>query len=571
MKKSFFAVVLISLGIFVGAAAPVSQKTTEELNPEYGTVELDFQPDCDVRKGELRILNFLLADNPAGRVDLGLTCGNGLSYLRFYLGDVASGKLNVGVYRPAELQAGQRHKIQFAWTPGQIFLAVDNKLIGSFAKRFSLHWGRSVQIGDAALPGKFSNLKFFPECRIENTGDFLRLSADRPGMIYKAGAPMQIAVTALHNNRLPLSGTVTLHYLRDDGKEMDREKLDLSKSGKGKKITLNEPGFLRVEALWEETGLKSELSAAFSPERIIAGRPEPEDFDAFWKNALLSAEALPRDVTLSRAAEFDTPEMECFRIRIPNVGSSAIYGFLGLPRNRARRYPGLVIVPGAGPGVSSPVEYFQPGVVNLLLNVHAYDSTRNPEKLPELYRQAYGSVDYCYHGMTGPKDYFFYRVCIGFHKALEWLTAHPVWDGKNLGVTGSSQGGGFSLILAGLHPRVTHLVANIPALGDHGASGAGRRPGWPNFSGRTGQTAPAWTTYYDTVYFARRIRARSVTVIVGFLDPVCPPGSVYAAFNAIPASGKRIINELDMRHEWPPSYGQAIQRMVEEMSKASEK
>lgn len=111
MKKSFFAVVLISLGIFVGAAAPVSQKTTEELNPEYGTVELDFQPDCDVRKGELRILNFLLADNPAGRVDLGLTCGNGLSYLRFYLGDVASGKLNVGVYRPAELQAGQRHKI----------------------------------------------------------------------------------------------------------------------------------------------------------------------------------------------------------------------------------------------------------------------------------------------------------------------------------------------------------------------------------------------------------------------------------------------------------------------------
>lgn len=88
MKKSFFAVVLISLGIFVGAAAPVSQKTTEELNPEYGTVELDFQPDCDVRKGELRILNFLLADNPAGRVDLGLTCGNGLSYLRFYLGDV---------------------------------------------------------------------------------------------------------------------------------------------------------------------------------------------------------------------------------------------------------------------------------------------------------------------------------------------------------------------------------------------------------------------------------------------------------------------------------------------------
>ena len=52
--------------------------------------------------------------------------------------------------------------------------------------------------------------------------------------------------------------------------------------------------------------------------------------------------------------------------------------------------------------------------------------------------------------------------------------------------------------------------------------------------------------YFDTVYFANRIRIPSL-VSMGFLDTVCPPAGIWTAFNLI-AGPKEVVPLVDAAH-----------------------
>jgi cephalosporin-C deacetylase-like acetyl esterase len=58
--------------------------------------------------------------------------------------------------------------------------------------------------------------------------------------------------------------------------------------------------------------------------------------------------------------------------------------------------------------------------------------------------------------------------------------------------------------------------------------------------------------YYDSVNFASRIRGQ-VFFTVGFIDHICPPTGIYAAFNQLQTK-KDIWNHLDTGHVSRPDY-----------------
>ena len=62
------------------------------------------------------------------------------------------------------------------------------------------------------------------------------------------------------------------------------------------------------------------------------------------------------------------------------------------------------------------------------------------------------------------------RIFIGAIRAIDYIASLPEWDGKKLGVTGSSQGGMLSLVCAALDKRVTFYGAVHAAMCDHIAS-----------------------------------------------------------------------------------------------------
>ncbi|MDZ4199198.1 MAG: acetylxylan esterase, partial [Kiritimatiellia bacterium] len=189
------------------------------------------------------------------------------------------------------------------------------------------------------------------------------------------------------------------------------------------------------------------------------------------------------------------------------------------------------------------------GVLALRMNVHAYDPPTDPQALLLVYSNLNETATYNRHGAPDREAYYYRKSILGIDRAIQWMASRPDWDGKHLVVTGSSQGGGFSLILAGFSPLVTAAGAHVPALCDHAAYQAERSSGWPNLVQGIGQGAEEYlvfSRYYDAVNFARRIRVPTA-VSVGFIDRTCSPGSVYAAYNQIEAP-KKIWNGPLMPH-----------------------
>ena len=116
------------------------------------------------------------------------------------------------------------------------------------------------------------------------------------------------------------------------------------------------------------------------------------------------------------------------------------------------------------------------------------------------------------------------------------------WDGKRLAAVGRSQGGGSAVIMAALNPAIQCVSADVPALCDHNARLAKRRPGWPQLleKSTTAKTFDVDAQYFDAANFASFVKCPAV-FCVGFYDIMCEPASVYAAFNNLKGE-KKMIN-----------------------------
>ena len=118
-------------------------------------------------------------------------------------------------------------------------------------------------------------------------------------------------------------------------------------------------------------------------------------------------------------------------------------------------------------------------------------------------------------------------------RAVDYLASRPDWDGKTLVVMGTSMGGQQSLCTAGLHPKVTAMLVNVPAGADANGTAHGRKIGYPNWDVNDPKVLET-AQYFDTVNCAARIKVPSL-VAMGFIDTVTPPVGIWAAFNQIKA------------------------------------
>ena len=129
-------------------------------------------------------------------------------------------------------------------------------------------------------------------------------------------------------------------------------------------------------------------------------------------------------------------------------------------------------------------------------------------------------------------------------------------DKNRIGVSGSSQGGGMSLLVASLDERIKALTANVPALCDHPGDLHGRPSGWPFLLRRAvdGEKAKVMHTmsYYDAATAASRITVPAL-LSAGFIDRTCAATTVLSAFNNL--QGTRWIEMVPgMGHATPKDY-----------------
>jgi cephalosporin-C deacetylase-like acetyl esterase len=385
----------------------------------------------------------------------------------------------------------------------------------------------------------------------------VEVRTDRADALYACSDQASMRVSVTEDGNPVTAGTVAVVVTRDGGERLGQRVLDLATEG-GAVFTvgLEQPGFARVEATFakDDKEYRGLGTAAFEPEKIAATTVNPEDFDSFWRTAQAQLAEIPLDVQLTRLDQLSGVNVDNYAISFANVGGTRIYGFLSVPRGREAPFPAYVTVPGAGPGPFGPsAQWASRGALSLVMGVHSYDvGTLGKEGVEAAYKELNANGTYSHIGKGDREEFYFYRAILGVDRAVQWLTSRPDWDGVHLVVDGSSQGGAFALIMAGLNPKFTAAAANVPAMCEHTAGRAQRQPGWPNLANRlAGQELEQVLTmsaYFDAVNFARRIKC-PVIVSVGFIDRTCPPGTVYAAYNQI-QTPKRMFNGPLDGHAW---------------------
>jgi cephalosporin-C deacetylase len=380
------------------------------------------------------------------------------------------------------------------------------------------------------------------------------VAPDHPDWVYKPNEQAKFNVTVLKDGN-PLKN-VTVRY-QVGAEKMEPMKKDslvlatgtLSISGH----TLKSPGFLQciVTAFYEGKEYRGLATAGFDPSSIKPTVENPGDFAAFWDKAKAEAAKIPVDARMILLSEKCTENVNVYHVSFQNYRfGSRIYGILCVPKKEGK-YPALLRVPGAGiRPYNGDVATAEKGVITLEIGIHGIPVNLEPLVYSNLMAGALNG--YWYFNLENKDRYYYKLVYLGAVRANDFLTSLPQFDGSNLGVVGGSQGGALAIITAALDPRVKYLGSYYPALSDITGYLHGRAGGWPHLFNKdnlvynNSKEKNATIGYYDVVNFARLLKVPGMYTW-GFNDEVCPPTSMYAAYNVITAP-KTLYLALETGH-----------------------
>jgi cephalosporin-C deacetylase-like acetyl esterase len=408
------------------------------------------------------------------------------------------------------------------------------------------------------------------------------VSPDHRDWSYKVGERVTFNVTVMADSE-PLEGVTVAYRVAPDMLPAEDTRAVVPAGGlviDGG--TLEAPGFLRcvVTANVGGKNYRGLATAGFEPEKIQPTQVEPEDFDAFWDEGKARLARIPLDAKRTLLPEYCTAGVNVYHVSFRTVGSaggqyvSRFYGILCEPRAEGK-YPAVLRVPGAGvrPYVPVDTRMAERGAITLTVGIHGI-----PVNLPaELYDQMRSSTLNGYHlyNLDNKDAYYYRRVYLSCVRSNDFLTSLPNWNGKDLVVMGGSQGGQLTIVTTALDARVTGCSAQFPAYCDVTGYLHGRAGGWPHMfrpDWRTGKNFHAenpqklgTTSYYDSVNFAKRIRAPGV-YSWGYNDETCPPTSMFAAYNQIKAP-KTLVLSLIAGHPAVPEASDAVNAWVADFLK----
>jgi len=300
--------------------------------------------------------------------------------------------------------------------------------------------------------------------------------------------------------------------------------------------------------------------------REYQGRnPRPDDFDAYWAEALRELDATPPRPELRPANIVCADHVECFDLHFTGVGGARIYAKYLRPRASSAagtRHPAVVQFHGYSGHTGDwldkfgwPAEGFcfaamdcrgQGGrsedsgqVKGTTLRGHIVRGLDDPDARKLAYRQIF--LDTAQLA----------RVVMGFAEV----------DAGRVGCFGASQGGALALACAALEPRIRRSAPVYPFLCDYQRvweldyareAYEELRVFFRNHDPRHEREQAIFTRlgYIDVQHLAPRIQAQ-VLMFTGLMDTICPPSSQFAAYNKITAPKDMVIYP-DFAHEALP-------------------
>ena len=376
------------------------------------------------------------------------------------------------------------------------------------------------------------------EAQIRGNSIVVTVEPDHQDWNYRVGEIAKFTVEVRRSGTLV--NDVTIDYATGPEMYQDTKKTVTLKDGT-LKLTgkMSSPGFYRVDVTAHVDGkdYRGACAAAFSPEKLQPSTVMPSDFKEFWEQSIAEARKTDLDPTKRLLPERCTKNVNVYEVSFHNEQwGSRTYGILCVPV-REGKYPALLRVPGAGVRpYEGDVYTASQGVITLEIGIHGVPVTMQQGVYDNLNNGALRG--YWEFNMDSREKHYYHHVIMGCIRAMDYIEQYTPWDGKNAGVTGSSQGGFLTLATAGLDKRITCYAPVHAALCDHTNSLRGIACGWPHFfywnKGKGQEKQIEVSRYYDGVNFARLINDQQRGWFsFGYCDDVVPPTTAWSTYNTV--------------------------------------
>jgi cephalosporin-C deacetylase-like acetyl esterase len=404
------------------------------------------------------------------------------------------------------------------------------------------------------------------EAPTAGSGYVVQVATDRADALYRQGEEVIFKVRLTLDGE-PVDGAEVDWTISKDGvAPITSGRLAIREGGATVAVQLDEPGFLHCRVVHQVGGSTraAAAGAGVDPLAIKPSRLAPADFDEFWMRQKQRLAAVPV-VPVLTPVEAGAAKVEAFDLQTACVGAP-VSGYLARPSSaRPKSLPAILLVHGAGVRSSllkTATDWAGRGMLALDINAHGLPNGRPAEFYAEL--EGGELKNYRHRGRESREENYFLGMFLRVIRAIDVLAKQPEWDGRTLVVFGTSQGGAQAIVAAGIDPRVTFFVAGVPAMCDHSGSLVSRVAGWPKFI-PSREIVPESlfqeVSYYDMMHFAARTKIPGFFT-VGFIDTTCPPTSVFAAYNALPAP-KEIFHDIAAGHTNTPAAQMRMRAAVE--------
>jgi cephalosporin-C deacetylase len=270
-------------------------------------------------------------------------------------------------------------------------------------------------------------------------------------------------------------------------------------------------------------------------------RTEPGDFDAFWQTTLAEARQHPLNAHFE-PVDYGLSTLETFDATFNGYGGQPIKGWLMLPKQRPGALPAMVEYIGYGGGRGFPTDWLlwaSAGFAHLVMDTRGQGSVWQKGDTPDLHADGGNPAfpGFMTNGILSPHTYYYRRLMTDAVRAFEAARSHPMVDAARVAVSGGSQGGGLALAVAGLAPEVALCLSDVPFLCHYRrATELVDTQPYQEIARfclvhrDKVETVFDTLSYFDGLNFAARAKARAL-FSVGLMDDVCPPSTVYAAYN----------------------------------------
>jgi cephalosporin-C deacetylase len=293
----------------------------------------------------------------------------------------------------------------------------------------------------------------------------------------------------------------------------------------------------------------------------------PADFDQFWTDTLGQARRYDLGAVFTpvhtRLATLDT-----YDVTFTGFGGHPVKGWFTLPAGTTEPLPLVVEFVGYGGGrglAHTHLLWASAGYAHFVMDTRGQGGGWSAGDTEDPVGSTPSTPGFLTRGIEDPYDFYYRRVFTDAVRAVEAARSHPLADASRTVAAGISQGGGITLAVGGLVPDLAAIAPDVPFLCDFPRAVTltddlpYREVGRYLSVHRDRKDKVLETlAYFDGVHFAARGRAPAL-FSTALEDQVCPPSTVFAAFNAYAHPDKQIEVYDFNGHEGGGPHQQAVQ------------